>query len=180
MSKERDCATKLRAIVGKEPFQTFVAKVTKVDGATCTVQRLFDDMELEEVRLNCHSTENEGVVIVPETGSMVLITSIDGRYWFVSQCSKVEKITIDATATTDGIVFNGGSNHGLVKIEELKRNLDTLKRYVLGMKSAVATGLNAVGAGTAADGATGKSAFNLAMIPYSINFEDMEDTKVTH
>ena len=37
MSKERDCATKLRAIVGKEPFQTFVAKVTKVDGATCTV-----------------------------------------------------------------------------------------------------------------------------------------------
>lgn len=177
MSKERDCATKLRAIVGKEPFQTFVAKVTKVDGATCTVQRLFDDMELEEVRLNCHSTENEGVVIVPETGSMVLITSIDGRCWFVSQCSKVEKITIDAT---DKIIFNGGNNNGLVKIEELKRNLDTLKRYVLGMKSAVATGLNAVGAGTAADGANGRLTFNSAMIPYSINFEDMEDTKVTH
>lgn len=121
MSKERDCATKLRAIVGKEPFQTFVAKVTKVDGATCTVQRLFDDMELDEVRLNCHSTENEGVVIVPETGSMVLITSIDGRCWFVSQCSKVEKITIDAN---DKIIFNGGNNNGLVKIEELKRNLN--------------------------------------------------------
>ena len=126
MSKERDCATKLRAIVGKEPFQTFVAKVTKVDGATCTVQRLFDDMELEEVRLNCHSTENEGVVIVPETGSMVLITSIDGRCWFVSQCSKVEKITIDATATTDGIVFNGGNNYGLIKIKELTDKLNEL------------------------------------------------------
>lgn len=128
MSKERDCATKLRAIVGKEPFQTFVAKVTKVDGATCTVQRLFDDMELDEVRLNCHSTENEGVVIVPETGSMVLITSIDGRCWFVSQCSKVEKITIDATATTDGIVFNGGNNYGLIKIKELTDKLNELVR----------------------------------------------------
>ena len=69
MSKERDCATKLRAIVGKEPFQTFVAKVTKVDGATCTVQRLFDDMELEEVRLNCHSTENEAPPSMGGAGS---------------------------------------------------------------------------------------------------------------
>ncbi|MBP5709735.1 MAG: hypothetical protein J6W84_02025 [Bacteroidales bacterium] len=130
MSKERDCATKLRAIVGKEPFQTFVAKVTKVDGATCTVLRLFDDMELNKVRLNCHSTENEGVVIVPKTGSMVLITSIDGRCWFVSQCSKVEKITIDATASPDGIVINGGSNYGLIKIKELTDKLNELvKRF---------------------------------------------------
>jgi len=123
MSKERDCATKLRAIVGKEPFQTFVAKVTKVDGATCTVQRLFDDMELDEVRLNCHSTENEGVVIVPETGSMVLITSIDGRCWFVSQCSSIDKITIDASGE---ITFNGGDNKGLIKIEELTQKLNEL------------------------------------------------------
>lgn len=177
MSKERECATKLRAIVGKEPFQTFVAKVTKVDGATCTVQRLFDDMELEEVRLNCHSTENEGVVIVPETGSMVLITSIDGRCWFVSQCSKVEKITIDAN---DKIIFNGGNNNGLVKIEELKRNLNSLKNYVEAMASAVSTAFSAVGVGTAASGPNGQTVFITDMELRSINFEDMEDTKITH
>lgn len=177
MSKERDCATKLRAIVGKEPFQTFVAKVTKVDGATCTVQRLFDDMELEEVRLNCHSTENEGVVIVPETGSMVLITSIDGRCWFVSQCSKVEKITIDAT---DKIIFNGGNNNGLVKIEELKRNLNSLKNYVEAMASAVLSAFNAVGAGPAASGSAGAGSFEGSMTGRSISFEDMEDDKITH
>ncbi len=123
MSKERECAEALRDIVGKEPFATFVAKVTKVDGAKCTVQRLFDDMEIEDVRLNCSTTENEGVVIVPKRDSMVLITSIDGRYWFVSQCSEVEKITIDAT---DKIVFNGGQNKGLVKIEELTKKLNEL------------------------------------------------------
>lgn len=164
MSKERDCATKLRAIVGKEPFQTFVAKVTKVDGATCTVQRLFDDMELEEVRLNCHSTENEGVVIVPETGSMVLITSIDGRCWFVSQCSKVKKITIDATATTDGIVFNGGNNYGLIKIKELTNKLNELSRAI------------ALHTHPVSGSAAGHTSSRIPMF----NKSDYEDTKVTH
>lgn len=176
MSKERDCATKLRAIVGKEPFQTFVAKVTKVDGAICTVQRLFDDMELEEVRLNCHSTENEGVVIVPETGSMVLITSIDGRCWFVSQCSKVEKITIDATATTDGIVFNGGNNDGLIQINKLTEKLNELVRAFN----------NHTHTGTF-DGFIGEIAATgnietITVSPFASDFDKSyyEDTKVTH
>lgn len=177
MSKERECAEALRDIVGKEPFQTFVAKVTKVDGAKCTVKRLFDDMEIEDVRLNCSTTENEGVVIVPKRDSMVLITSIDGRYWFVSQCSEVEKITIDAT---DKIVFNGGQNKGLVKIEELKKNLDSLKQYVEAMQNAISEGLTAVGAGTAASGETGATMFQTEMLGQVINFEDMEDTKITH
>lgn len=138
MSKERECAEALRAIVGKEPFPTFVAKVTKVDGAKCTVQRLFDDMEIEEVRLNCSTTENEGVVIVPKRDSMVLITSIDGRYWFVSQCSEVEKITIDAT---DKIVFNGGKNGGLVEIQELTNQLNELVTWCRSHTHTVAEGV---------------------------------------
>ena len=138
MSKERECAETLRAIVGKEPFATFVAKVTKVDGAKCTVQRLFDDMEIEEVRLNCSTTENEGVVIVPKQDSMVLITSIDGRYWFVSQCSEVEKITIDAT---DKIVFNGGKNGGLVEIQELTNQLNELVTWCRSHTHDVAEGV---------------------------------------
>lgn len=178
MSKERDCATKLRAIVGKEPFQTFVAKVTKVDGATCTVQRLFDDMELDEVRLNCHSTENEGVVIVPETGSMVLITSIDGRCWFVSQCSKVEKITIDATASPNGIVINGGNNKGLVKIEELTQKLNAIEQDINTLKSIFTSWAPVAedgGAALKADTQTWASS-QLAITQIS----DYEDTNITH
>ena len=110
----------------------------KVDGAKCTVKRLFDDMEIEEVRLNCSTTENEGVVIVPKRDSMVLITSIDGRYWFVSQCSEVEKITIDAT---DKIVFNGGHNKGLVKIEELTNQLNELVTWCRNHTHTVAEGV---------------------------------------
>lgn len=172
MSKERDCVKKLRAIVGKEPFQTFVAKVTKVDGATCTVQRLFDDMELDEVRLNCHSTENEGVVIVPETGSMVLITSIDGRCWFVSQCSKVEKITIDATTSPNGIVINGGNNHGLVNIDDLTQKLNELvNTFNSHTHNVETTGTAEAQSGTSAVPSTVASQFDKSFY---------EDTNITH
>lgn len=173
MSKERECAEALRDIVGKEPFPTFVAKVMKVDGAKCTVQRLFDDMEIEDVRLNCSTTENEGVVIVPKRDSMVLITSIDGRYWFVSQCSEVEKITIDAT---DKIVFNGGQNKGLVKIEELTKKLNELVKWCKGhTHSGSFTGT--IG-GAAAEGALTVPAPPIG--PKEFNIEAYEDDKITH
>ena len=123
MSKERECAKSLRAIVGKEPFQTYVAKVVSVEGAKCTVLRVFDDMEIKEVRLNCSTTENEGVVIVPKKDSHVLITSIDGLYWFVSQYSAIDKITVDAESK---IIFNGGENKGLIQIEKLTQKLNEL------------------------------------------------------
>lgn len=123
MSKERECAEYLRAIVGKEPFQTCVAIVKSVDGATCTVERVFDGMEITDVRLNCSSTENSGIVITPKEESHVLITSIDGRYWFVSQFSSIDGITIDSESP---IVINGGSNHGLIQIDKLTQKLNEL------------------------------------------------------
>jgi len=42
----------------------------------------------------------------------------------------VKKITIDATATTDGIVINGGSNNGLIKIDKLTQKLNELVQVI--------------------------------------------------
>lgn len=108
MSKERECAEKLRAIIGKEPFATYLAKVDSVDSdeASCTVERIFDGMVIENVKLNATITKNEGIVIAPKQDSHVLITSIDGLNWFVSQYSAIDGITIDSEST---IIFNGGN-----------------------------------------------------------------------
>ena len=118
MSKERECARALRGIVGKSPFNTYLATVKEVseNEAVCTVKRVLDDMEIKDVKLNATITNNEGVVIRPKKDSAVLITSIDGANWFVSQYSDIEKITIDAN---DKIIFNGGNNKGLVKVEPM-------------------------------------------------------------
>lgn len=125
MSKERECAEKLRAIIGKEPFATYLAKVDSVDSdeASCTVERIFDGMVIENVKLNATITKNEGIVIAPKQDSHVLITSIDGLNWFVSQYSAIDGITIDSESP---IIFNGGNNEGLIKIEKLTQKLNEL------------------------------------------------------
>ncbi|MBR3945859.1 MAG: hypothetical protein IKJ56_02010 [Bacteroidales bacterium] len=172
-----EIAQSIRDIVGVKPFDTFVCTVKSVEGATCTVVRVLDNLEIPGVRLNCHSTENSGIVVTPKVDSYVLVTSIDGLSFFVSQCSEVEKITIDCNGD---IVINGGDNKGIVKIQELKDNLDSLKSYIEAMNSAISTGFSSVGESSAASGTAGKSAYTLAMTGRSINFKDMEDPKVTH
>ncbi|MBQ7057472.1 MAG: hypothetical protein IJM84_05950 [Bacteroidaceae bacterium] len=177
MSKH-DIAESIRKLAGSaNTFETFVCEVKSVDGATCTVTRVLDGLEIADVRLNCHITENEGIVVTPKVNSFVLVTNIDGRQHFVSQCSEVEKITIDCNGD---IVINGGDNKGIVKIQELKDNLDSLKSYIEAMNTAISTGFSSVGESSAASGTAGKSAYTSAMTGRSINFKDMEDTKVTH
>lgn len=155
----------------------FTAKVKSVDGETCNVE--LEGITLSDVRLRAVvNGENSKILVTPKTDSYVLVVDLAGdlSQLAVVGYSEVEKIEVD----TDQIIFNGGSNNGLVKIEELKRNLDSLKRYMEAMTSAVSSGLTAVGESTAASGEAGKTAFELKMTPYSINFENMEDTKITH
>lgn len=170
MSKERECAEKLRAIVGKEPFGTYLAKVTKVDSseAVCTVERVFDGMVIEDVKLNATITKDEGIVISPKQNSHVLITSIDGLNWFVSLYSAIDKITIDAESK---IIFNGGENEGLIKIEKLTQKLNDLVRTFNNHTHQV----NTTGGPTAQSGTT-------AMPSPASEFDksDYEDENITH
>ena len=80
----------------------------------------------------------------------------------------------------DKITFNDGGNGGLVKIEALERSLESLKNYCETLQQAVSAGLNAVGTGTAANGAAGAGAFDTAMASVSIRIEAMENDKIMH
>ncbi len=116
-----EIAQSIRDIVGVKPFDTFVCTVKSVEGATCTVVRVLDNLEIPDVRLNCHSTENSGIVVTPKVDSYVLVTSIDGHSHFVSQCSEVKKITINCNTK---ITINDGKNDGIIKIKELTEKLN--------------------------------------------------------
>lgn len=156
----------------------FTAKVKSVQAnTTCTVD--LDGLTVSDVRLRAVvNGETSKILVTPKTGSYVLVADLSGdlSQLAVVGYSEVKQIEVD----TDKIIFNGGENKGLVKIEKLQRNLDTLKNYVLALTSAVATGLGAVGVAEDANGGTGATAFSNAMTGRSINFEDMEDTKITH
>lgn len=161
----RECADAIRDIVGGNELSTFVAKVKSVNGATCEVVRLYDDMLIPDVRLNETSTANQGLIITPKQDSFVLVTAIDGAEFFVSQFSEIENITLDVN--TD-IIINGGQNGGIVNINDLVDKLNALVQSFNSHTHDVAVG-NA--AGTAAATANQASIFNKA---------DFEDTKIKH
>lgn len=111
--KIKEC---LRELAGFAPIETEVAKVLSVDGAACKVSRVRDGMVIDKVRLNAITTADKGIVVIPKTGTYVLVSRLGEVNWFVTLCGEVEKISIDAEAD---IVINGGQLGGLIKIEDL-------------------------------------------------------------
>lgn len=150
----------------------YIAQVKQVSGQTCTVI-INNTLELTDVRLRAVvNDEQSGILVTPTVGSFVMITDLsngDKRDWAVVMYSQIDKIEI-----------NSGKNGGLINIEDLKNNLDQLKNYVEALNTAVSTGLSAIGESTAASGTAGKTAYTTAMTGKSINFQNMEDTKITH
>lgn len=170
-----EIARSIREIVGVKPFDTFVCTVKSVEGATCTVVRVLDELEISGVRLNCHSTENSGIVVTPKVDSYVLVTSIDGRQHFVSQCSEVEKITINCDTK---IIINDGNNGGLINIEKLTQKLKTIETDINSLKNKITAWIPvAQDGGAALKGVVETWAGDLLAITQT---SDYEDTKVTH
>lgn len=128
-----------------------------VAGGSAGVVLLTDDIESMEIT----TAEDKSRAVIDDDGVRINVG---------------EETSVELTA--DGIVLNGGSLGGLVILEKINKNLDQLKKYAETMKSAVSSGLKAVGAGTAANGMTGASAFDGAMSSAIISFEDMENEKV--
>lgn len=82
--------------------------------------------------------------------------------------------------TSEAIELNGGKNNGLVKVAELEKNLDSLKKYVEAINTALPAAFTAVGASMAAAGALGATSYQGAMAAQIIMFEKMENDKIKH
>lgn len=205
MDKPTQIRDLLRSIAGtdKPLFSFRLMEVVGVDGDLCRAK--IDDFEIPDIRLSSiDGGSDNGLLVVPAKGSIVLVADISCgnlRELCAIGYSEIESIrfhqgkttiTADADGATvevgnskmhveDGkITFNDGVNHGLVKVEELKRTLESLKSYCETLKQAVSSGLTAVGAGPSANGTTGATTFDTAMAAASIRLEEMENDKVIH
>ncbi len=205
MDKPTQIRDLLRSIAGtdKPLFSFRLMEVVGIDGDLCRAK--MDDFEIPDIRLSSIDGGSEnGLLVVPAKGSIILVADISCgnlRELCAIGYSEIESIrfhqgkttvTANANGTTvevgssklhveDGkIIFNDGANHGLVKVEELKRSLESLKSYCETLKQAVSSGLTAVGAGPSANGTTGATAFDTAMAAASIRLEEMENDKVIH
>ena len=205
MDKPTQIRDLLRSIAGtdKPLFSFRLMEVVGVDGDLCRAK--MGDFEIPDIRLSSIDGGSEnGLLVVPAKGSIILVADISCgnlRELCTIGYSEIESIRFHqgkttVTANADGatievggsklrvedgrITFNDGANRGLVKAEELKRSLESLKSYCETLKQAISSGLTAVGAGPAANGTTGATAFDTAMAAASIRLEEMENDKVIH
>jgi hypothetical protein len=123
-----------------------------------------------EVRLQAVSGKaDKGYIPVPAVGSEVFC---------VSEGNSDNSFTVAVCSELDRIVFNGGQLGGLVKLQELNENLDSLKQYVEAIHNALPTAFNAIGASTAANGASGAASYQGTMAGKAVQLKDMENKKI--
>ena len=164
--------------------QVLVGVAKDVKETTCTVER-DGAPTIDDVRLNAIDDNLETFLTVyPAEGSNVIVAILENLVTeaVVIRCSEVDKIGLKIGAITlvidkDGIVMNGGSLGGLIKIEELKTQLDKITDRIDAVITAIKTAAVTPGDG----GAAYKLAMTTQLSALSKeDFKDIEDSKIKH
>lgn len=152
----------IRAIAdgGAVACDTGKAQNVDADKGVCDVEISGKSPALGALLGNAES----GVMTVPKEGSVVVVV------W----ATPVTAVVVLAVEVKE-VRIMGGKLGGMVKIKELKENLNSLKNYVETLKNAVSAGFGSVleGYGTAS-----KTGFDTTMAAQSITIKDMENKKV--
>lgn len=195
MNTDKELASIRRALFGSRSGSgSFYAKIKSVDAdkRTCVAT---DDNEMQYDDVLLYAVENadlKGVCMIPSVDSAVLVSRIGGsNELFVAMFSVIDRVVITtekvrAVISTDKvevdcdeIVFNGGDNKGMVKIEQLTTKInelvDSFNKHV---HSGVIIGVSG-GSGAPAVGAAGNSAAPTAAAA-RLNLSDYENEKITH
>lgn len=136
------------------------------DAKTMEAEGVSDELAYYDVALGFGSVD-----IKPAAESDCLIAILEGQESVAFLIYAVEAELME---------FNGGTNGGLVKLQELTDSLNSLKTYCETLKTAIEAGFTSVGIGAAANGTTAKLAFDTAMTSATIEIKDLENDKITH
>lgn len=183
-----DSVRKLAEILGNAgkkhiKVQTAWATVKEVDweAKTMVATGVADALDYLDVSLGIGAVYRK-----PKAGTRCLLGIIEDNVaaTFLIDAGELEELTIESTVKTNlksvETVFNSGDFGGLVKIQELKENLDQLKSFTEAIHSSLPGAFTAIGAGSAAAGTSGANSYSGAMTGQSIQFQDMENKKVKH
>lgn len=124
----------IKEITGFGKYEIYSGQVSAVDENETTIDvQINDELTIFGVRLKCVIDNTEGMYIIPAMNSYVVICQIDGgQDYNLIQASKIDKLllkigntTLEITST--GIVFNGGSLDGLVKVNSLVSKMNAIE-----------------------------------------------------
>ena len=150
----------------KEEVYSIICKVSEVSGEVAELAPLNGDASLFDVKLLA-GTSATPLLITPVVGSTVIATFLSKDTAFVSLYSEIESVQI-----------MGDQFGGLIKIEELIKNLDKLTARVDGIIDAINNGVPIPTDGGVGLQTTIKVA--LALLIDKENFTTMENENIKH
>lgn len=155
-------------VVNEDEVYGLVCEVVSIDDDLAELKPLNGDPNLLDVKLIAGESKTP-LLITPKTGSVVVATFLSKDTAFISVYSEIESIQL-----------RGDQYGGLIKIEELVKQLDKLTARVDGIIDAINNGAPAAGS---ADGGTALQTTikaGLALLIDKENFNDIENKKVKH
>ena len=171
------------------PVQVKIGTVKSVDKnkLTADVKMLDDEIVLYDVRLQATIDDNaDGIYSIPTVGSYVLISLIsnDKLMNYISLFTEIDEFivkvnNIEIVLSKDLIQMNGGKLGGLIKIEEIKIQLDRLTKRVDGIANSLKAGTSAASFYDGGVAIKGTLATVFDILPKE-NYDNIEDEKVKH
>lgn len=114
-----------------------LATVKEVDQSKmiCHIDPI-DEPTIYDVRLTAEEG-SKGFRLVPKVGSWIIAANLykDEAEWYIVGYSEIEKTFIDATS----IIFNGGENEGIVKVDALVSVINDLIQKINSLETKLAT-----------------------------------------
>jgi hypothetical protein len=161
-----------------------VCKVKSVDAdkRICDLEPLNGDAEILDARLQASTELAEGFVLVPKVNSFVVAGFFSKDAAVIVISSELEKVHIkvgdsELEVTGSEIIINGGENSGLVKVGELKDQIDNITNYLEALKDCLTTWVPVPSDGGAALQTYANTKLALVTKPSSVA---LENTKVKH
>lgn len=155
-----------KTAIGDERIYTAYATVKAVSGAFCSVvtfdgEEIIEDVELQSV------TSSNGVLLTPVIDSIVLVSWLSKNKPFVTMYSELESVSL-----------RGDDFGGLIKIEELKKQLEIVTDRLDTVYSALKDGVTVPSDG----GAAYKSSISIKLSTQieKENYNDIENENVKH
>jgi hypothetical protein len=152
--------------IGDERIYTVYATVKAVEGSFCSVITFDGEEIIEDVELQTAESEN-GFLLTPVIDSLVLVSWLSKNKPFVSMFSEVESVEL-----------RGSDFGGLIKIEELTKQLDIVTDRLDTLYDAINNAIP-----IPQDGGAGLQSTMKATLSTQIekeNYKDIENDKVTH
>lgn len=153
---------------------------------TVDVSIVLGDSNGKITNVNLQSEPNDGFILIPKNDTQVIVCIMPDNSAYVFKCNDIDKIicVIDSSNSyvfdTNGFVWNGGNNGGLIKIDNLKTQYDA---NIAAIKNSVVAALAIIDTQLMALGQAGGSvtAFNgVASTIQNLNKTPLENTKISH